>query len=710
MARPVTSCGVCIDVSENTNPWIQQLLEWHGHDKGGVRVPFRSGSGRPLGRTITTPIIQRLRQLATDLADGVTGIPRWVFLVGGPGNGKSEAVESFIEALDERTGAGGRLRELVATKLRPGPMTSRRVTLDAQELGPIGGRFSKLILVQDASAVDLPAGQAEIQLIEDLIDLYKSPAGREPIFLCCANRGLLARALSATRSRSTLGGASPPQIERQIERLIDGILVATGLGSNALGEDRPRSWPLKLDSRCAAWPLDLETIVGRMGGERAPFEDVLEAAVDESRWDQNGRCLDCDSRSLCPFYANFKMLGEPDTRQRLLRLLRHGELATGQRWNFRDAFSLCAELLVGQHSDFVDDVFLHPCTWVHQRSERISHATADAEKFPGAWELAAHLFPQSLFPVWQVPESGLDFDLPSHAYVTKSVAEGISRRQPAGGALIQTILAGKFSNLLDPALESPPQDDSLLRRVEDEFGQSITQGLERTSKLLGPLERELLVLMAAAESEWIDATREIAKARRVLRWLRSTASTFVKRSLGVRHGEYLNAALLRDYEATLRDMSLLRTLVPQLRRVLAPATDAKFSDSLVRVLGQPTREPGKDILVMGPLGPALPHAAPRSSADRIGHDVPWIEIDQFRLAVTFDLFVALQLNGQGCDLASLQPHTRAAIDQMRNAVAARMSRDNLAMMGGTVSFRLGPLGDLTAGGAGGLEFQPESGT
>lgn len=84
----------------NENPWVSELLTWHGHDRGGVRVPFQGHMGNPLNGVVETSLIKKLKQLAFDLMKGTPGTPRWIFLIGGPGNGKSEAVEVFIRELD----------------------------------------------------------------------------------------------------------------------------------------------------------------------------------------------------------------------------------------------------------------------------------------------------------------------------------------------------------------------------------------------------------------------------------------------------------------------------------------------------------------------------------------------------------------------------------------------------------------------------------
>ena len=105
----------------NENPHVLDLLAWHAHEAGGVRVPFRGG-GEPLGRVVETPLVLRLKALAADIASGARS-PRWVFLVGGPGNGKSQMVELFVRELGARLGCEPQLVRLAqdAFSSRPIP-------------------------------------------------------------------------------------------------------------------------------------------------------------------------------------------------------------------------------------------------------------------------------------------------------------------------------------------------------------------------------------------------------------------------------------------------------------------------------------------------------------------------------------------------------------------------------------------------------------
>jgi hypothetical protein len=185
----------------NLNPRVVELLSWHGHAKGGVHVPFQAASN-PIGRTIETSLVQRLRRLANDIAANAASSPRWVFLIGGPGNGKSETVQDFLSHLDAALGLGGALCQMLSQRFAPSGLVPRKVEVVSGDLGAVAGavfaaKVGRLMVVQDATATESAFGNAANELANDLADLVTTPVTPPmPVFIACANRGLLARAMN----------------------------------------------------------------------------------------------------------------------------------------------------------------------------------------------------------------------------------------------------------------------------------------------------------------------------------------------------------------------------------------------------------------------------------------------------------------------------------------------------------------------------------
>ncbi|HXE95906.1 MAG TPA: hypothetical protein VN642_05850, partial [Dongiaceae bacterium] len=167
------------------------LLDWAGHHSGGVRRLFDQHSGRPNKDILRTNLLSRLESWVQRLVTGIPGTPRILLLVGGPGNGKTEAIESTINWLDEAFGCNGGLVKKLASSFFPqtGCAVPRVVNVDAGDLCTFDRPF-KLSIVQDASVVFGREGRTPASLlIEELCDALDGPNSQ--VYLCCVNRGIL---------------------------------------------------------------------------------------------------------------------------------------------------------------------------------------------------------------------------------------------------------------------------------------------------------------------------------------------------------------------------------------------------------------------------------------------------------------------------------------------------------------------------------------
>ena len=239
----------------NTNPRVAELLSWHGHASGGVHVPFQARSN-PIGRVIETPLVQRLRNLAREIAVNAESLPRWIFLVGGPGNGKSETVQDFLTRLDQELGLNGALSALLTERFSSSGVLPRKIEVLPGDLGKAGAQFAarvgRLVIVQDATATESALGNAANELAHDLADLLTYPDRPLPVFVACANRGLLARAVN--EAFREFGKDNP------VTSIITDVIQASSLGRETLS-GRKSCWPLESDGRFACWPLDVESLL-----------------------------------------------------------------------------------------------------------------------------------------------------------------------------------------------------------------------------------------------------------------------------------------------------------------------------------------------------------------------------------------------------------------------------------------------------------------
>lgn len=664
---------------QNRNPWVAELLSWHGHDRGGVRVPF-SGSN-PLRSTIETGLILRLRTLAHSIASGDSAAPRWIFLIGGPGNGKSETVEDFLRVLDGELGMGGDLVRFLESEFNPHPLLKRRVVVEASDVATAPGAFTsrvgRLMVIQDATATDDALGDAARQLVNDVADLLTSREDSLPVFLACTNRGLLARALKD--AYNSWGSSSP------VTELLASLIKASSLGVDALSNHRPSCWPLQANRKVACWPLDLESLLVAPGTTPAPAERIFSVATEVNNWEVSNSCADCDSNNVCPYRQNASWLRNAPNLVSLTRFLRRGELATGQRWNFRTTFSLAAELIVGQWGDFEGADF--PCDWVHAQAAQLSSPIPEA-KVRAASSLLARLYPHALFP-----DSLLKPTLRAHSEqantwlnqeTSRAIVETLSLDETGSSKPIRDLLSSDYGRL-DPASYTPTDPDHDLRKIENDYSQSVELGNDTVRRAgFAAVEDIMLGLMERAEAEWDMLGRDMAKASRVVHLLRRIASVIVKRTVGIRLGYHSYQEYLEDYEAALRDRARLNRVVEVLQPLLGRNG---FRFNMVESFGQPRTEGDESrqvVLASNRVG-LRTFPAPEGTSDVPPHDLPYLEIGNIRYTIplTFDFYLALRLRSEGCESSSLPASVRAAIDRVRHLHAGQLCRQKELFVDGT---------------------------
>jgi hypothetical protein len=658
------------------NPYAAELLGWHAHAQGGVSVPFRR-RGRPLGRTVETTLHANLKRAAETIKAAEPG-PRWIFLVGGPGNGKSQMVEEFGRFLDDAAPGAG-LADALEKAFAADPVP-RRVDFPLPEPGEGEWVFRQLTVIQDASSSDRPDGNAAALLVDDLEGLLAGdrPAGH--VFICSANRGLLARAVR------TSGSASAARA------LLREVFRWTGLGEEALSDPMHKTWPLATDglnpSLVAAWPLDAESL---LAGETPGFAQLLQEATRQEHW-EDGVCSTCPSRVLCPFLANAVSLRDPSVAGNLINVLRRAELASGQRINFRMSFSMVAELMVGDASDFDGAPDGTPCGWIHAR---VALASEDTKRGVAAVaELVAHESAFALVPLPTIdPRASFSEDATTAGAGTASdVFRGLeaaaATRESRAVTPVRELVRDTVASLIDPAAWSPTAHTDPLRVVEDVFAQGVSEGVAAWPAAALPTDLELRLIdhLRRAEEEAEERFAAVGRvaAQRVTAAARVAAATIAKRSIGVRLGITNQDDLLAAYGNAVRSAEQLLALRSILRDVIG---SRRFVADALAGFGSVESSGSTALLRAAPMtiGPILP--APPMSADRAAHDLPVVLIElrpapdarHRPMPLTFALFRALRLFEAGAANASLPASVRASLDALGQAYASRASRNTQAL-------------------------------
>jgi hypothetical protein len=666
------------DVSED-GLYPAGLLRWAGHRAGGVRKPFLASSGRPAGCRLETPVLARLRSWVDDLASGLQKVPDTLLLVGGPGNGKTDAIESCIEFIDQKVGAGGAIIEAFTRQFgQTGDFPPRKVVVDLNSLGIcLPPRFCTSIeLVQDATD-PAPGASAEELLRDELAS--RLDASHSTIYLCCVNRGILAHAATVAH-----GHPRADDLVRFITRITRAV---------SCGPDSPRCWPLEEHSHVAVWPMDVESLVDSRGGEQTVAHQIFAIALEKERWVEN-----CPAGSRCPFCWNRKTLSRREALDALIRQLRFYELASGKRWTFRDLFSLVPHVLVGDSSELrIKGKAFSPCEWAARQLELEENAPeGSAERAYAPYLLVARLYHHRLFSKWPNLDSGAhraaksvvtDFGIHPGIRLTRDLYRYLAQRsnlKSSGNADIAEILDGPFSYWLDPAPASG--DEVILRKssgeiysvgeIEEVFSVSVREGLEITNSQLAPLERNLLNLLAIADEGLVDENfprNDLSRVNILRGSLRQFAARLTKRSLGVRHGVCRSLQAFTKYCAVLEGGRNLESVRRQISRLLH-GDEKSFSASLVTTFGQPVASRSREISLL--TRRVRVRQAQRESIDGRPRDsLPYLQVGEITVPITFHLFEALEEVDDGLHEASLATEIFTLLNGVKSLVSGQLVRD-----------------------------------
>lgn len=666
-------------------PFPGQLLSWAGNRSGGVRRLFDENSGRPGGAAFfRTNLLERLEQWSRAIGEGVSGTPRILMLVGGPGNGKTEAIERTMEWLDIDLGCDGQLLARLAAEFRPAEgKVPRMVEIDAGAICASRHGALHLSVVQDASVVAGSAGRTAADLL--LGELRNAAAaGEGGIYLCCVNRGVLDDALIAAAEANL-------SEERR--------LLETVTRSVSLLPDAPSCWPLEGYPGIAIWPMDMESLLATTtAGDAPPAMQIVRHAIDEAMWPPSGTC---DAGARCPFCTSREHLSHAREEGALLTMLRWFELGSGKRWSFRDLFSLLSYLLAGHRED-ASSAELSPCEWAARlvvadeqavRNDRPSRATSSA-----IFQLVAAQYQHALFHQWDRDAGpALLRDLKELGLQDNNTAMGLhyflaSRRSPYLPAMIEGAVDG-ISAMLDPALASPDTEvevsratSYVLRDIDLLFSRSVGEGLQhvRRSRILSSLEVELLGRLGELDSYLSrqDVRRKRpATATRVQRLVRDFACRLTRRSIGARTATVLDAPVLANFQDVVDDVGDdgIDEVAREIENLLNK--DQYFEVSLTTTFGQPLPPANGQATLVVQRRDVQPAQA--SAEGRPAAPLRFLEVGEGSsaqaVALTYDLFKAVREIKRGMSVASLPRSVLALLDTTSARLAGPIVRDEAAL-------------------------------
>jgi hypothetical protein len=356
------------------NEFTRRLLNYSAERDDCIGRPERWGSPPPL--VVNTPLHEEMIALANEVWLGSRSIV-WYFLIGGPGNGKSEAVGAFVRQLNAEAQKAGQSPVFDAAKGQHGGS----IPYWFHESIPRG----EIMLLQDVSVPKLSGSDPADDFLATL-ELCADPGGH---LLACANRGMLLRATRLARRKSSCEWLIP--ILESIDKQSQESASAAGARWTIDGN--------KIEIR--VWPLDHESVLFGQGTGNlwadpsgSIFDQIIAKAVAQENWEGSG-CTECPARELCPMLGDARWLRDLVRRRSALQILRYAEVWSGQRIVLREALGFLSMLLVGCPSDFVEEgMEVHPCEWVQRRTSDVPAKPKDERSLI---DLISHRIYQDVF-------------------------------------------------------------------------------------------------------------------------------------------------------------------------------------------------------------------------------------------------------------------------------------------------------------------------
>lgn len=332
----------------------------------------------------------------------------WCFLVGGPGNGKSESLRALAGKLQVSLPARAAGQPVPRVVPSTWPAAAQPIESglhiafindasiprpDSNNLGGPGslfldvcdglcsqdpvaifGNVNRGILVEEAgmlgpSQMTSPAAEVAAAIVRWLAHPASDASGSSP--------GIV--------TTVSIGQASP--FYGQIKVPVPGTsrtlrIHAVFLDVLSLLEPRPGGNSHVIDFSTEP-PLVAEYhTLGSLVNDNITREgtiagQVLKSVVAQSRW-QDGRCLDpatgdlCDAYTTCPFAQNVKWLQSDRLRPRFLDALRAAEVAAARRFTYRDLLGhISLAILGGPEEAWLKGV--HPCNWSREQREALNN-------------------------------------------------------------------------------------------------------------------------------------------------------------------------------------------------------------------------------------------------------------------------------------------------------------------------------------------------
>ncbi len=333
---------------EITNDYLLELLALQQDGRQAISAPSNWTTQSPL-LDVQTDVDKIVDDLSDAILErnGENRTARWHFFIGSPGNGKSAAMGKLCQRLLN----GNVCRVLDESGVAINDLDNSAIPY-AIYVYERDNKYASTLIIQDASVVRNPYSP-DVDPAEDLLRTLAETWEKGNSLIVCTNRGVLEKAYRDKHTDQNINTKPWFKILREI------VLEKNSLhGKLSSQRDFDNKKTVFKNVAITYSHLDNRSL---LLGRNTIFNQLLEKATNQDNWYS---CQSCSSNHLCPFKANRDWLVDSELRKGVIRLLKRGEIFSGQIIVFREALALISFILAGCPRDYND---IHPCQWVKSR-------------------------------------------------------------------------------------------------------------------------------------------------------------------------------------------------------------------------------------------------------------------------------------------------------------------------------------------------------
>ena len=663
-----------------SNKYPEYFFAFSGSTKESVKTIGAPGTPWSCNNLVETRLLNNLSSLADKMKTEDTD-PPCVFLVGGPGNGKTGAAEYLLMKLY----GGDTIPEY--------EIIGEHLVFRKQ----ISSKIDGIVVVEDATTVTHASLRSDIQEFALRAKDYSS--FRRYAYIACINRGVLADAINESDEN---------QYATTFMAALSDVV--------SVGETSPNMWPLTGNKRFQrndqwsshipsiyVWPMDAESLIDKhlFGGEtqNTPGYKLIKSIFEHA---DCSACDACPHRDLCPFMENLLSIKKGNGLLDFLYCLHSFEIVTGTKILFRDILAICSVVFAGDEREYKiikgdRTVDASPCEWVAYHAKLIKSGNAN-ESLASSFLLTSRRFNQILFGDYsefslkdiQGPQ-GLrrkmvnmkdEQEFKPIVRLLKSLYE--LNRQWRSGKGILKLIHQDFATRMDIANE---EDYEPLEQIEIGFCSSTNIGIARTAEFIKPSAtvNSFFVNLKNAEDMLGNSTYAVSSdkaelCRRGIQILQVIGSRVAKREVGGEQPLVKNFADVEEYEALCFNPSKkseLDFVKKPLKKILS--LDGDFVSSVTRSIGQTQINPRYILNIEAKINASVELLRNSTLPVRLDSPVDPTPIIAIKLTsddgvqtvclpLTFALFYALRKVKEGLSVSCISEQTFVSL----NLIASRL--------------------------------------